>query len=60
MQSLTINDLTLLIPMALAGALFLGAVPVASKAFRSSLRVVGAVLGVLVALALVEVLPVLM
>jgi hypothetical protein len=59
MQSLTINDLILLVPMALAGALFLGAVPVASKAVLASLRVVGALLGVLVALALVEVLPVL-
>ena len=60
MYNLTINDLILLVPMALAGALFLGAVPVASKVTLVSLRVVGAVLGVLVALVLVEGLPVLM
>lgn len=60
MDNLTINDFILLVPMALAGALFLGAIPVASKLTLASLRVFGAILGVLLALVLVEGLPILM
>ncbi|MEX3613412.1 MAG: hypothetical protein VB141_05880 [Burkholderia gladioli] len=50
----TIGDFILLIPMALAGALFLGAVPCGT---HNVLRVLGAALGVGVALLLVEGLP---
>ena len=57
---LTINDFILLIPMALAGALFLGAIPVASKAGLTALRIFGAILGAVAALVLVEGLPALM
>ena len=53
----TINDFILLIPMALAGALFLGAVPVRSKMKTNTLRLVGAAIGALCGMVLVEALP---
>lgn len=53
----TIGDFILLIPMAMAGALFLGAVPCASHFRHNVLRVLGAMLGIGVALLLVEGLP---
>lgn len=53
----TIGDFILLIPMALAGALFLGAVPCATNFRHNLLRVLGAMLGVGVAVLLVEGLP---
>lgn len=53
----TIGDLVLLIPLAFAGALFLGAIPCASKFRHNLLRVLGALLGVGVAMLLVEGLP---
>ncbi|CAM2191176.1 hypothetical protein PXJ20_03195 [Paraburkholderia sp. A1RI_3L] len=53
----TISDFILLIPMALAGALFLGAVPCATQLRHNALRVIGALLGVLFAIVLVEGLP---
>ncbi|WDD95667.1 hypothetical protein Bsp3421_005843 [Burkholderia sp. FERM BP-3421] len=53
----TIGDFILLIPMALAGALFLGAVPCATEFRHNVLRVFGAMLGVMVAVLLVEGLP---
>jgi hypothetical protein len=53
----TINDFILLIPMALAGALFLGAVPVRSKMRINSLRLLGAAIGALCGILLVEALP---
>ncbi|WP_017772410.1 hypothetical protein [Paraburkholderia kururiensis] len=53
----TISDFILLIPMALAGALFLGAVPCATQLRHNTLRVIGALLGVLFAIVLVEGLP---
>jgi hypothetical protein len=59
MDTLTLTDLILLIPMALAGALFFGAIPVASKFTLNMLRVVGALLGMLCAVVLVEGLPLL-
>jgi hypothetical protein len=43
--------------MALAGILFLGAVPCATQFRKNTLRVFGALLGVLVAFLLVEGLP---
>jgi len=59
MESLTLTDLILLIPMALAGALFFGAIPVASKLTLNALRIFGALLGMLCAVVLVEGLPLL-
>ncbi|MBB3256067.1 hypothetical protein F4827_000893 [Paraburkholderia bannensis] len=56
----TIGDFVMIIPMALAGALFLGAVPCATEFRHNSLRIVGAVIGALAAVALVETLPALM
>ncbi|POR56418.1 hypothetical protein B0G62_101817 [Paraburkholderia eburnea] len=56
----TIGDFVMIIPMALAGALFLGAVPCATEFRHNSLRIVGAIVGALAAVALVETLPVLM
>lgn len=53
----TIADFILLIPMALAGALFLGAIPCANEFRHNVLRVIGAMLGVAVAVLLVEGLP---
>ncbi|MEJ0003748.1 MAG: hypothetical protein WDN30_14965 [Pararobbsia sp.] len=53
----TINDFILLIPMALAGALFLGAIPVRSKLRINTLRVLGAAIGALCGILLVEALP---
>ncbi|HEX7685042.1 MAG TPA: hypothetical protein VF446_16160 [Trinickia sp.] len=56
----TISDFILIIPMALAGALFLGALPTSSRALHNVLRVVGALIGVVFAVVLVEGLPALM
>ncbi len=56
----TIGDFILLIPMALAGALFLGAVPCATEFRHNLLRVLGVILGVGVAVLLVEGLPALL
>jgi len=53
----TIGDFILLIPMALAGALFLGAVPCATEFRHNLLRVLGVILGLGVAVLLVEGLP---
>jgi len=53
----TIGDFILLIPMGLAGALFLGAVPCTTRFRHNLLRVIGAILGVGVAMLLVEGLP---
>lgn len=56
----TISDFILIIPMALAGALFLGALPTSSHGLHNVLRVLGALLGVAFAVVLVEGLPALM
>jgi hypothetical protein len=56
----TIGDFVMIITMALAGALFLGALPCSTEFRHNTLRVIGALLGALVAVALVEALPVLM
>lgn len=53
----TVNDFILLIPMALAGALFLGAIPMRTKLRTNTLRVIGAAIGALCGLVLVEALP---
>lgn len=56
----TMGDFILVIPMALAGALFLGALPTSSAFKHNVLRVLGALLGVAFAVVLVEGLPALM
>jgi hypothetical protein len=56
----TISDFILIIPMALAGALFLDALPTSSRFIHNMLRVLGALLGVVFAVVLVEGLPALM
>jgi hypothetical protein len=53
----TTSDYILVIPMALAGALFLGALPTHSRFVHNVLRVLGAMLGVMFAVVLVEGLP---
>ena len=53
----TINDFILLIPMALAGALFLGAIPMRTKLRTNTLRLIGATIGALCGIVLVEALP---
>jgi hypothetical protein len=57
MTYFTISDFILVIPMALAGMLFLGALPCNSSFKHNSLRVLGALLGVVFAVVLVEGLP---
>ncbi|CAB3660101.1 hypothetical protein LMG27174_01591 [Paraburkholderia rhynchosiae] len=53
----TIGDFILVIPMALAGALFVGALPCKTELRHNALRVLGALLGVVFAVVLVEGLP---
>jgi hypothetical protein len=50
----TIGDFILVIPMALAGALFVGALPCKTELRHNALRVLGALLGVMFAVVLVE------
>ncbi|NRO95344.1 hypothetical protein GWC77_05250 [Paraburkholderia sp. NMBU_R16] len=57
MATFTVSDFILMIPMALAGALFLGALPTSSRFVHNVLRVFGALLGVVFAVVLVEGLP---
>jgi hypothetical protein len=53
----TISDFVLIIPMALAGALFVGAVPCKTEFRHNLFRIIGALMGVGVAVLLVEGLP---
>jgi hypothetical protein len=53
----TIADFILIIPMALAGALFVGALPCKTKFRHNLFRLIGALMGVGVAVLLVEGLP---
>ncbi|ASL43888.1 hypothetical protein bAD24_I10370 [Burkholderia sp. AD24] len=53
----TIGDFILVIPMALAGALFVGALPCKTEFRHNVLRVLGALIGVMFAVVLVEGLP---
>jgi hypothetical protein len=57
MTYFTIGDFILVIPMALAGALFVGALPCKTELRHNALRVLGALIGVMCAVALVEGLP---
>jgi hypothetical protein len=53
----TIADFILIIPMALAGALFVGALPYKTEFRHNLFRLIGALMGVGVAILLVEGLP---
>lgn len=53
------HNLMFFIPLVLAGFLLCGEAPVASKAWRGVLRACGATCGALLALLVLEVLPVL-
>lgn len=53
----TVSDFILMVPMALAGALFLGALPASSAFAHNVLRVLGALIGVIFAVVIVEGLP---
>ncbi len=57
MESFRLDDLVLLLPLALAGAIMLGSIPVASKLKLTSLRIAGALLGALFGLIFIEGLP---
>jgi len=59
MPNLVMHNLMFFIPLAFAGFLLCGEVPVASKALRGVLRACGAICGALLALLVLEVLPVL-
>jgi len=59
MPNIITHNLVFFIPMALAGLLLCGEVPVASRAVRVTLRTVGALAGALMALLVLEALPVL-
>ncbi|MCA1324680.1 hypothetical protein [Herbaspirillum sp. alder98] len=59
MPNIIMNNLVFFVPMTLAGLLLCGEVPVASRAIRMTLRTVGAVGGALMALLVLEALPVL-
>ncbi len=57
LNQFTIGDFIMIIPMALVGALFVGALPCKSAVRHNALRTLGALIGVACAVALVEGLP---
>ncbi|MCW5300101.1 hypothetical protein [Herbaspirillum lusitanum] len=59
MPNIVTNNLMFFLPMAFAGLVLFGEVPVASKFVRTVLRTIGALGGALIALLVLEVLPVL-
>lgn len=59
MPNIVTNNLMFFLPMAFAGLVLLGEVPVASRLVRTMMRAVGAIGGALIALLVLEVLPVL-
>ncbi|MBB5391148.1 MULTISPECIES: hypothetical protein [unclassified Herbaspirillum] len=59
MPNIIMNNLVFFIPMTLAGLLLCGEVPVASRVIRNGCRAIGAVFGALLALLVLEALPVL-
>ena len=59
MPNIIMNNLMFFIPMTLAGLLLCGEVPVGSRIVRTSLRAMGAAVGALLALLVLEALPVL-
>lgn len=59
MNTHIMDNLILLLPMALAGLLIVNEVHCGSRVLRNSMRAVGAVVGALAALMVIELLPVL-
>jgi hypothetical protein len=57
MSYFTVCDCIIVIPMALAGALFIDALPCRSRLKCNTLRVLGALLGVVFTVVLVQGLP---
>ncbi|AEI80969.1 hypothetical protein CNE_2c20160 [Cupriavidus necator N-1] len=55
----TAHDLVFLIPMALVGVIAMGSIPVTAKFLRISCRTMGALIGALVAVLVLEALPLL-
>ncbi|PFH08914.1 hypothetical protein BCF11_1292 [Collimonas sp. PA-H2] len=60
MIRLIMDNLLFFVPMAIAGIILCGEVPVASKLARGSLRAIGAVCGALLALIILEAIPALL
>lgn len=60
MIKLIMDNLLFFVPMAFAGIILCGEVPVASKWARGSLRAIGAVCGALLALIILEAIPALL
>ncbi|WP_211443522.1 hypothetical protein [Collimonas humicola] len=60
MIRLIMDNLLFFVPMAFAGLILCGEVPVASKLARGSLRAIGAVCGALLALIILEAIPALL
>jgi hypothetical protein len=60
MIKLIMDNLLFFVPMAIAGVILCGEVPVASKFARGSLRTIGAVCGALLALIILEAIPALL
>ncbi|MDB5776020.1 MAG: hypothetical protein JWP38_2153 [Herbaspirillum sp.] len=59
MTRIFMDNLALFLPMTLAGALLVSEVHCGSRLLRNSVRAVGAIVGMLMALLVVELLPVL-
>ena len=59
MLHFTSHDLVFLIPMALVGMIAFGGIPFTARALRISCRAAGAIFGALLAVALLEALPLL-
>ncbi|KDP84731.1 hypothetical protein ACU4GI_04005 [Cupriavidus basilensis] len=59
MLHLSSHDLVFLIPMALVGMIAFGGIPFTARALRISCRAAGAIFGALLAVALLEALPLL-
>jgi hypothetical protein len=59
MIKLFMDNLALFLPMTLAGVLLVSEVHCGSRLLRNSVRAVGAIVGLLAALLVVEVLPIL-
>ncbi|CAG2160834.1 hypothetical protein AWV79_28910 [Cupriavidus sp. UYMMa02A] len=53
------HDLVFLIPMALVGVIAMGSIPVTARFLRISCRTMGALIGALVAVLVLEALPLL-
>ncbi|WP_354685023.1 hypothetical protein [Cupriavidus necator] len=59
MLHITAHDLVFLIPMALVGVIAMGSIPVTARYLRISCRTIGALIGALIAVLVLEALPIL-